>query len=68
MRWYRWNRVGFLFSKALRERAVPGGISVAEGKPHLYDLFLKSGTEEWEKNVQPGFDFVERFFQYDIVL
>lgn len=51
------------FIDALKQHGVPCGIHVAEAKPHLYDLFLKSGTEEWEKLVQPGFDFVKRYLR-----
>ena len=47
-----------IFDAALREQGVPSGVLVLEGKKHLYDLFLKPGSEEWEKCVLPGYEFI----------
>lgn len=49
------------FDSALRERGVPSGILVPNGKEHLFDLFLKPGSEEWERCVLPGYDFVAKW-------
>lgn len=49
------------FEDALREQGVASGILVVEGKKHLYDLFLKPGTEEWERCVLPGYDFIAKW-------
>lgn len=46
------------FESALREQGVPSGVVISSGKKHLFDLFLKPGTEEWERCVLPGYDFV----------
>ena len=49
------------FESALREQGVASGVLVVEGKKHLYDLFLKPGTEEWERFVLPGYDFIAKW-------
>lgn len=49
------------FEHALREQGVASGALVLEGKKHLYDLFVKPGTEEWERCVVPGYDFLAKW-------
>lgn len=49
------------FESALRAQGVPSGVLILSGKRHLFDLYLKPGTEEWERCVLPGFDFVAKW-------
>ena len=49
------------FEAALQERGIPSGIWVAEGKKHLFDLFLKPGTEEWRRCILPAYDFAMKW-------
>ena len=47
--------------RALREQGVASGVLILEGKKHLYDLFVMPGTEEWERCVLPGYDFLAKW-------
>ena len=46
---------------ALREQGVPSEVLILEGKKHLFDLYLKPRTEEYDWCVQPGYDFLAKW-------
>lgn len=50
------------FDEALRKTGTRSELLILPKKPHIFDLFLKPGSPDWEKGVVPGYKFL-----YDIL-
>ena len=46
------------FASALRARGVRSGFLEVKGAKHIHDLTLMPGTERWERQVAPGYEFL----------
>jgi acetyl esterase/lipase len=46
------------FDEALRKTGTRSKLLVLPNKPHIFDLFSKPGSADWEKGVLPGYQFL----------
>jgi dipeptidyl aminopeptidase/acylaminoacyl peptidase len=46
------------FADALKGYGVKGGLLAVKGAKHIHDLSLRPGTERWQQEVAPGYDFL----------
>jgi acetyl esterase/lipase len=46
------------FDEALRETGTRSELLVLPNKPHIFDLFLKPGSGDWDRGVLPGYKFL----------
>lgn len=46
------------FNEALKKTGTRSELLVLPKKPHIFDLFLKPGSSDWEKGVVPGYKFL----------
>lgn len=46
------------FADALKGYGVKGGLLAVKGAKHIHDLPLRPGTERWQQEVAPGYEFL----------
>ncbi|TGJ81029.1 hypothetical protein E0Z10_g7743 [Xylaria hypoxylon] len=46
------------FVQALREYGIEGGLLAVPGARHIHDVGIKAGTDRWEAEVAPGYEFL----------
>ncbi len=48
------------FVQALRDHGVEGGLLAVPGARHIHDVDVRVGTDRWEAEVGPGYEFLFR--------
>lgn len=46
------------FAQALRQKGIESEFLPLQGLPHVFDVRMKPGSEDWEDCVRPGLDFL----------